>query len=131
MSSDVWVRIKCDLVVHRAPSDIVVVDYKSGRKFGNEIKHGEQMHLYVLATIMRYPKAQTITTELWYLDQDDLTSRVYTREQGLRFLKNFEDRLEKMTTADDFPPKPNVFSCRWCPYKPKEKGGTGHCSVGV
>lgn len=131
MSADVWVRIKCDLVVHRSTSDVVVVDYKSGRRFGNEIKHGEQVQLYVVATLLRYPKAKTVTSELWYIDQDELVSMTYTREQGLRFLPNFERRLTAMTTAEEFPPKPNVFSCRFCPYKPVSKGGSGHCSVGV
>ena len=131
MSSDVYIRIKCDLVVHRSSSDIVVVDYKSGRRFGNEIKHGEQMQLYVIGALFRFPKAKIVTTELWYIDQDELVPMTYTRDQGMRFVKNFERRLNKMTDAEDFPPNPNVFSCKWCPYKKKEQGGTGHCQVSV
>lgn len=131
MSSDVWVRIKCDLVVHLSPSRLVVIDYKSGKRFGNEIKHGEQMQLYTIGTLLRYPKCQEVTTELWYLDQDELASMTYTREQGLRFLKNYERRFTDLTTCEDFQPNPNMFSCRWCAYKPVEKGGTGHCSVGI
>lgn len=131
MSADIWVRIKCDLVVHRAISDVVVVDYKSGRRFGNEIAHGEQMQLYVLGTIFRYPKAKTITTELWYIDQDELVTMTYTREQGLRFVANFERRGNLLTACEEFKPNPNVFSCRYCPYKPKALGGTGDCKVGI
>lgn len=131
MSSDVYIRIKCDLVVHKNTQDLVVVDYKSGKRFGNEIKHGEQMQLYVIGSLFRYPKTKTVTSELWYLDLDELISMTYTREQGLRFLNNFERRLGLMTNAEEFPPNPNVFSCKWCPYKSKEKGGTGHCLVGV
>lgn len=131
MSEDTWVRIKVDLSILLDKKNAVVVDYKSGKRFGNEIKHGEQMQLYVLGTLFKHPKVQTVTSELWYLDLNELVSMTYTREQGLRFLKNFERRGNLLTACEDFPPNPNVFSCRWCPYKPVEKGGTGHCSVGI
>lgn len=131
MSSDVWCRIKCDLVVLLDKKTAVVVDYKSGKRFGNEIKHAEQMQLYVLGTLFRWPGVVQVTTELWYTDIDELVSMTYTRDQGLRFVKNFERRANLLTVCEDFPPNPNVFSCRWCPYKPIEKGGTGHCPVGV
>lgn len=131
MSSDVWCRIKCDLVVLLDKKTAVVIDYKSGKRFGNEIKHAEQMQLYVLGTLFRWPGVDLVTTELWYVDLDEITSMTYTRDQGLRFVKNFERRANVFIDCDDFPPNPNQFSCRYCAYKPKEKGGTGHCSVGV
>jgi CRISPR/Cas system-associated exonuclease Cas4 (RecB family) len=131
MSNDVWVRIKCDLVCFMTKDYAVVVDYKSGRRFGNEMKHNEQMQLYTIGTLLKYPKLKKVTTELWYLDQDEIASVTYTRDQGLRFVKNYENRFEKLTTCDDFPPNPNVYNCKWCPYKPERLGGTGHCSVGV
>ena len=95
---------------------------------GNEIKHMEQCQLYQLAAFLRYPELEEVTIELWYLDQDDLTTRTFTRKQGLRYLKFFHDRGEKMTTETEFAPNPNMYSCRWCPYGPK---GTGHCEVGI
>lgn len=131
MSSDVWVRIKLDLCVHMSDTELVVVDYKSGKRYGNELKHAEQMQLYVLGALCRYPNTQKVTTELWYLDQDELATMTYSREQGLRYLKNFERRGDLLTACEEFPPNPNQFTCRWCPYKPTPKGGTGHCSVGV
>jgi hypothetical protein len=131
MSEDVWCRIKCDLVCHVSDTEIVVIDYKSGKRYGNELKHAEQMQLYVIGTLFRYPKTKRVTTELWYLDQDELASMTYTREQGLRFVKNFERRANLLTACEEFTPNPSAWTCKWCPYKPKEKGGTGHCSVGV
>lgn len=131
MSSNVWVRIKLDLCIHLSDKDVVVIDYKSGKRFGNEIKHQEQVQLYVVGTLVRFPKAKTVTAELWYTDLDELVSKTYTREQGLRFLPNFERRLNAMIDAEDFPPKPSVFACKWCPWKPKHLGGTGHCDKGV
>jgi hypothetical protein len=72
-----------------------------------------------------------VVVELWYSDLNELVSQEFRREQGLRFATGFERRGEAMTTCEDFQPNPNKFSCKWCPYKPKELGGTGHCSVGV
>lgn len=50
---------------------------------------------------------------------------------ALRFLPNFERRFINLTTCEDFPASPSSFACRWCPYKPEDRGGTGHCKVGV
>lgn len=128
MSSDVWARIKCDAVVHTSPTTAVIIDYKSGRRFGNEIKHAEQMQLYVIAALIKYPDLQEVTTELWYIDQDEMASMTFTREQGLRFVANYERRGDLMTACEDFPPSPNLFSCKYCPFGPK---GTGHCTKGI
>lgn len=131
MSSDVWVRIKLDAMVFATTTEAIVVDYKSGKRWGNEGKHDEQMTLYQLGAFVKYPKLQKVTVELWYTDLDDLVDKVYTREQGLRYALGFEQRGEALTTETDFAPNPNKFSCKWCPYKPTVLGGTGHCSVGV
>jgi hypothetical protein len=131
MSSDVWVRIKCDIVVFLSETEAVVVDIKTGKRWGNEMKHAEQMRLYAATTFCKYPKLEKIRVELWYTDLDDIVEKDYTRLQGLTFLKNFEDRGHVMTTCEEFPPNPNAFSCKWCPYKPEALGGTGHCKVGV
>lgn len=131
MSSNAWCRVKIDALVWMAASKVVVVDYKSGKRYGNELKHAEQMQLYQLATFIKYPKVKEVTVELWYTDLDELHDKTYTREQGLRFLPGFEARGVTLTTCEDFPPNPNPFTCKWCPYKPEALGGSGHCSVGV
>ena len=125
---DAWARIKLDAFVRLSPTHAVVIDYKTGKKFGNEIKHAEQTQLYQLAAFLRYPELQTIDVELWYTDQDDLTHMKYTRSQGMRFFQNFNQRGIAMTSAEEFPPSPNVFACKWCPYGPR---GTGDCDKGV
>lgn len=127
-SSDVWVRIKLDALVFLTDEHALVVDYKTGRKRGNEVKHAEQGQLYQLATFLKYPDLQQITVEFWYTDQDDITRYVYTREQGLRFLSGFSRRGSALTSCSEWTPNPNMFSCRYCPYGPK---GTNHCTVGV
>lgn len=128
MSSTAWGRIKLDAFVRTSKTRAVVIDYKTGKRFGNEIKHAEQGQLYQLAAFMRYPEIEHIDVEFWYTDQDEISHLSYTREQGLRLFQRFHTRGTNMTTATEFPPNPNVFTCKWCPYGP---GGTGHCTKGV
>lgn len=127
-SSDAWLRLKLDAFIRVSPSQGIVVDYKTGRMFGNEIKHGEQGQLYMASSFVRFPELQEITVEFWYLDQDDIISATYTRKQSEHFLRKFTQRGDIITSCTDFTPSPNIFSCKWCPYGPK---GTGHCEVGV
>jgi hypothetical protein len=131
MSSDAWCRVKCDAVVFLSTSKAVVIDYKSGKRWGNEIKHHEQMQMYQLSAFLRYPKLREITVELWYTDIDELHDKTYTRTQGLKFVENYERRGAAFTSWEEFPANPSRFTCKYCPYKPTELGGTGHCAVGV
>jgi len=125
-SSDAWLRLKLDAMVMLSKTEAVVIDYKTGRRYGNEVKHAEQTQLYQLVTFLRYPELETIHTELWYPDVDELATATYTRNQGLRFKRSFEQRGDAMTTCIDFPANPNIFSCKWCSFK-----GTEHCDKGV
>jgi hypothetical protein len=128
-----WLRMKLDALVFLSPQEAVAIDYKTGKKFGNEIKHGEQLMLYQLATFLRYPGLEEVHTELWYLDHDELTQKTFTRAQGLRFKRNWEQRGNAITTCTTFPPNPNRWSCQYCPYGTEEAGfvnGTGDCLAG-
>lgn len=121
-----WLRMKLDALVRVSKTHAVVIDYKTGRKYGNEVKHAEQGQLYQLGTFMRHPELETIDVEFWYTDQDELTHMHYKRDQGLRFYRNFDTRGRTITNAQDFPAKPNIFTCKWCPYNNDE-----HCSKGA
>lgn len=115
-----WLRLKCDVVVHLTSTHILVIDFKTGRKFGNEIKHGEQLQLYALCAALKYPTAEIIDVELWYFDQKD--GENYTHDskpakKWLYHLKPFNNRGIKLTNATEFPANPNAISCKWCTYK--------------
>lgn len=122
------IRMKLDAIVFHDEEHATVIDYKTGRKFGNEIKHNEQLRFYALGSFMRYPRLKRVTAELWYLDQKDVTSMTMTRMQGLAFRQNFDNRIKKLVTCTEFPPNPNKFSCKWCQYGP---WNGGHCEKGV
>lgn len=127
-SADVWVRVKLDGLFFLSDDHALIVDYKTGRKSGNEIKHTEQGQLYQLATFLRYPEIEKLDVEFWYTDQDDILSSSYTRDKGLNYLRLYTNRGTRITSEEQFRPNPNSFSCRFCPYGPR---GTGHCKDGV
>lgn len=124
-----WLRLKLDALVFETEYSAIAIDYKTGRKFGNELKHGEQLQLYQLVTFLRYPKLEEVTTELWYFDQDELTKKTFTRDQGLRFQRSWDKRGNAITTATKFPPNGNIHSCKWCMLGERE-GGAGICKAG-
>jgi CRISPR/Cas system-associated exonuclease Cas4 (RecB family) len=123
-----WHRSKVDAIVLPTDDQAIVIDYKSGKRYGNEVKHAEQTQLYALNAVLRYPKLEVVTTELWYLDVDELTHATFTRSQILRFKANFDRRGRALTTCTEFPPNPNVYSCAYCQYGP---WNGGQCQVGV
>lgn len=131
-----WLRLKLDCMVMHSATQATVIDFKSGRKFGNEIKHAQQLQLYQLCTFMRFPELQEVTAELWYTDQNEVTSSKYTRMQGMQFMKTFDKRGHEVTSCTSFPANPNKHSCRFCPYgeqTPEQPSyqGTGHCNQRV
>ena len=118
MSNTAWVRMKLDAFVQVTEDHAKVIDYKTGKKYGNEIKHTEQGQLYQLAAFIKYPELESIDVEFWYTDQGtDSTSPLhFTRTQGTAYFNKFHNRGASLTDATEFPPNPNAFSCKWCPY---------------
>lgn len=131
-ADDVWLRVKLDCLewLDAEKTAAEVNDVKSGKKDGNEVKHGQQGQLYTIATFMKYPDLQVVRVVFEYVDQGKTSlPKTYTREQAMAFLPMFDRRLKAMTTATTFPPKPNRINCPWCPYGPSR--GDGSCEYGV
>ena len=125
----VWCRVKLDSYVHLSNEIGTVIDAKTGRKYGNEIKHAEQGQLYAGAAFLRHPEKQKHIVEFHYFDQpeSDNISRVeYKPTVAAKFLVSFEKRATKMLEATMFPPRPNIINCSRCPYGKK---GNGFCKV--
>jgi hypothetical protein len=123
-----WHRAKVDIKYTLNPYQVLVIDIKSGRRNGNEAKHGQQLQLYGVDTCMRMPMVEEVISEAWYVDTGELTSATYPRKVVLAFKKSWQNRGLKLTSATDFPPNANRFSCKYCSYGP---WGTGHCKAGV
>jgi hypothetical protein len=123
-----WGRAKYDARVLLSKTLLLLTDYKTGKKDGNEVDHAEQGQIYMLSEFMIEPLIEEIVVEFWYLDINDLTRMRYTRDQGLRYFKSINARAEKMTSDTTFEATPSRWACKWCPYR-QDRGGP--CKVGV
>ena len=126
---NVWLRVKCDVVIHHDKDTATVIDYKTGKSWGNEVKHMQQGQLYAIASFMKYPDLEDIDVEFWYTDEDKITKKRYTRSKMTQKIKKFHERGLRVTTTVIFNAKPNIHNCRWCDYGPNK--GTGVCAYGV
>lgn len=123
-----WLRLKCDAVCHLDAKHLAVIDYKTGKRFGNEVKHAIQLQLYALCALIRYHEVEQVTCELWYLDQNELASFTMKRSQLKKYLAYFDKKGREFTEETEFKPNPNVISCKYCPYHPTKQGD---CKFGV
>ena len=123
---DIWGRAKLDVFVRESETAAKIIDHKTGKKFGNELKHGDQGMSYALYAFHRYPEIDTFKVEFWYLDQAETLERLFTRRHLGILLPRYHKRARDMTSAKTFPAKPNCNNCRWCAYG-HGKFGTGDC----
>lgn len=126
---EAWGRFVYDARVRFSKKEHLIIDYKTGRKDGNEIKHTHQGQRYMLAEIMTEPDVDLVHVEFWYTDANDLMTTTYTRAQGLKFFKHINEIALKATDPDqDWSPQPSAWACKWCPYR-QDRGG--QCKVGI
>jgi len=128
LEPETWGRIKLDALVHDSPTSARVIDYKTGRMFGNEISHAQQALTYAIGSFFKFPDLQHVQTELWYLDHGEITKQAYTREEAMIFMPKLHERAVTMTTTTKFDPNPSKMNCRWCSYG---KGEYPVCQHGI
>lgn len=126
-AKDVWGRMKLDVIDFEGSTpdegtSAVAIDWKTGRKFGNELKHNQQGLTYAIGAFMRYPNLQFVETQFVYLDEKDLLTNKYTRERAMLLKPMIDKRTNRMTTATEFPPKPSMQACRFCAHAKTQEG---------
>jgi len=129
MAGDCWARIKLDALEFEDESSARVIDYKTGKKIGNEISHKQQGLLYAIGTFIRYPQLQFVRTEFWYVDQNEEMVTSYTRNEALRWLPQWTRRGMLLTTNENWRPTPSPNSCRWCHYGKGEHPECTHAAT--
>lgn len=114
---DVWGRMKLDAFWRQSKTSAVVIDYKTGKKFGNELKHAGQGQAYAVGTFSRYPELEFIDVRFLYLDQNDEWSKSFVRKQMPVFRNLITQRALRLTTTINFEPRPSLHNCKFCPVK--------------
>jgi hypothetical protein len=119
---DVWSRMKLDAIEFESDTSAIAIDWKTGRRFNNELKHNQQGMTYAIGAFMRYPQLQFVKTSFEYLDQGEQMGNIYTRERAMMLKPMIDRRTNEMTTATKFPPKPSMHACKWCPHAKVQEG---------
>ena len=116
-----WLRSKLDVYIQESQTNAIIIDHKTGQKFGNELKHNAQLMLYAICAFMKFPALEHVVAKLWYLDKGETMEQSYTRSQAMTLFPRWNTRALAMTSAVNFPATPNKSSCKWCGYgKPNE-----------
>lgn len=123
-----WLRMKCDCVLRFSETGLLIIDYKTGQKYGNEVKHQQQLQLYAVAGLIRNPSVEIVVCELWYLDKNELTRFSLERSELDKYKAYFTEAGDRICNETEFAPNPTLHSCRFCPYAPNKQG---NCEFGL
>lgn len=108
----------------------IPTDYKTGKKFGNEVTHNQQGQLYSISCFLQFPTLELADVEFLYLDHGIKSKpKRYTREKAMKLLPSWDKRFQKIFDDREFRPKANRINCKWCDYGPQN--GDGSCQWGV
>lgn len=127
-----WVRVKIDAgYFNQKANALVIIDHKTGKmRPENQVEYMEQLDLYALAGLVKYPEAAIVSPRLWYLDAGiiypngedaDQPELEYTQADTARLKKVWMARTKPMFNDKQYKPTPNS-KCVWCPYS-TAKGG--------
>jgi hypothetical protein len=125
---DRWLIVIPDIKV-TIPGELnLTIDNKTGKKYGNEMKHYGQTELYSVCSWVLDDSYETYEAELWYLDLPDTWQITFTPEKLEKARAKIDAEVAKMMEDKWFRPSPSKLTCKYCPYGPR---GTGACPVGV
>jgi len=118
----VWCRAFLDAVVVQ-DVECSIIDYKTGKIY--EKDHEEQGKLYAPCAFAHFPEVEVVDVEMWYLDQEDVLTWQYTRDQ-FESLKKYWKKLSTPLFREKKYTPTTGDHCRWCPFVEnckREKGG--------
>lgn len=126
-----WLRLKLDVFIKWPDGTWEVVDWKTGKSYGNEVKHAQQGLLYAIGAFMRYPDMKRVRIRFVYVDEGKWErAREYDRETVMRMLPSWDQRAHEFTDAVSWPVRPNTINCKYCWFGPNN-GGDNSCPAGV
>lgn len=115
---DTWLRVILDAGVVYPDGTADVVDHKTGKRYGS---NDDQMELFGLVTMCRFPSVRHVTTRLWYIDTGDEEVAEFTADDAEKLKAKWEQRVKPMFTDTVFAPRPND-KCRWCAFSRSKNG---------
>lgn len=106
-----------DVGEFESETSYVITDWKSGKKFGNEIKHTEQGIIYAVGAVHKYPQIQHVAVQFKYIDKNDKLEREYTRNTLVKGLTPIVNKnSNKLLSCKTFLPNPGRSTCGYCGF---------------
>lgn len=124
---NILLKAVVDVHYYVAKSGVLfIVDLKTGRIYDS---HGEQLQIYAVLGLIKYPKAKLARVSGLYIDQgreDHIGS--YPRKMLPLLIAHWDEKAKAVLTDEVFAPNPSVDNCKWCNFHAK-KGGP--CRAGI
>lgn len=117
--ADAWVRVVLDVMWWVSETRVRVRDWKSGKMSEKEVaEYLEQLELYALAVLLRFPHCQEVAPDLYFIDAQaaypvEGEPLVFTRKDVPRLKKAWDLRVKRMLNDTKFAPKPGWY-CPGC-----------------
>lgn len=130
-----WVRGKTDAhLLGEQSATLYIQDFKTGRVYRG--KHAVAAEIYAWLGHIRYPEAERVEFEFWYLDSGPqslpLGEHEFDRKQLVELAGKWRAKGEELTTANKFVATPGD-ACKFCPFSKFKKlgAGRGPCQYAV
>jgi len=117
--NDTWMRSVLDVAVLYDDLTAEVIDWKSGKPYGS---HEEQMELFAISLMQRYPVATHVTTRLAYTDFKHEEFAEFPRRDLEKMIAKWEDRVRPMFADTVYLPRPGE-ACKFCPFSRSRTNG--------
>jgi len=93
-----------------------IQDWKTGRVYDDHREQGEDY-------IALEEPADRYLVEFWYIDQPThVVTFHYGGNTRAGFVERIKSEVEKIRKAEEFPPTPSNFNCRYCPLSWRNGG---------
>lgn len=129
--NNAWVRIKIDAVYTNVKHNaVVIIDHKTGKmRDDKQADYMQQLELYGLAGLYKFPDAAVVTPRLWYLDagviypdeSSEQPAIEYTPDDLPKLRKLWDMRIKPMFADKKYMPTPG-HACTYCHYRAANNG---------
>lgn len=117
---ETWLRGIVDVGVLYADDTVEVIDWKSGKPRGT---HDDQMELFAVTVLAKFPFVQSVDTRLAYTDfKHEDFGGPYPRADLDKLIAKWEAKVRPMFEDTVYLPRPNE-GCKFCPFRRSATGG--------
>lgn len=106
-------RAIIDCLVFLSETELLLIDWKSGKVRPYEDGPTSQLKLTAVVLFSLYPKIEKITSSYMFLEHKKTVKVDFYREELEEMRDNFDKAHEEVNLATDFPFKKNRY-CNWC-----------------